>query len=68
MMVRFATTCDFKAHAGDEPCGERSAEYTSWPHCRECGVDCCPDHQYPGSVNDADLDSPATCLCLDCIG
>ena len=36
-MVRFATKCDW--------CGKRSEEYTSWPHCRECGLDLCPDHR-----------------------
>lgn len=67
MMVRFTTTCDFKAHTGDEACGRRAGEYTSWPHCRECGMDLCPEHQVPGSLIDADVDQPATALCVDCV-
>lgn len=61
MTVRFATTCDVG------PCRVRSAEYSSWPACRECGADCCPDHEAAGTRQDADLDQPATCLCVDCV-
>jgi hypothetical protein len=54
-MVRFATKCD--------KCGRRSEEYTSWPSCKDCGEDICPD---------CDIDSERTedesnkTLCLDC--
>jgi NMD protein affecting ribosome stability and mRNA decay len=33
--VPFATLCD--------RCGRRSEEYTSWPSCRDCLDDICPD-------------------------
>lgn len=66
MMVRFATTCDHKAHTGDEACGKRSIEYTGWPHCRECLIDLCPDHQAPGTYEDADEGQQATVLCVEC--
>ena len=65
-MVRFATTCDVKPHAGDEPCGARSIEFEQWPTCLECSDHCCPEHQQPGTLVDADLDAPPTCLCLEC--
>lgn len=65
-MVRFATTCDGRPHAGDEPCGKRSREYDSWPHCRECQDHCCPDHQAAGTIEGPDVDVPETCICLDC--
>lgn len=58
-MVRFATVCD--------RCEKRSQEYSSWPSCRECLDDICPDCQGHDTLIDADLDSPATCLCVECV-
>lgn len=60
MIVRFASLCDY------DGCKKRSEEYTSWPSCQMCMLDCCPEHQHPGSKTDADLDTPETCLCLTC--
>lgn len=57
-MVRFATTCD--------RCGKRSEEYTAWPGCRECGQDICGDCTEPGTLIEAELDTPARCLCRAC--
>jgi hypothetical protein len=57
-VVRFATLCD--------RCRKRSEEYTAFPSCRECLDDICPDCAAPGTTTDADLDSPATCLCKQC--
>lgn len=65
MIVRFTTTCDFKAHAGDEPCGRRAGEYTSWPTCRECMGDICPDHTAPGTDDGGD-ESGHYVTCLVC--
>lgn len=58
MMVRFATLCD--------TCGKRSAEWEQWPRCRACDEHACIDHQTPLTLHEADLDSPATCLCYRC--
>jgi hypothetical protein len=48
VMVRFATKCD--------RCGKRSEEYTSWPSCRECLNDTCPDCTHPGTLQEHDYD------------
>lgn len=74
MVVRFATTCDIErtvARPVSGPsttvlCGARSDEYTAFPHCRECLADVCPDHEAPGTRVDADLEQPATCVCVVC--
>ena len=58
--VPFTTVCDVPG------CGERAMEYSSWPTCRECQEDICLAHAVPGSVTDADLDSPPKCLCQRC--
>lgn len=58
MMVRFATICD--------ACKARSEEYTSWPSCRECGDHLCHACLVPGTLTEADLDQPETCLCKSC--
>lgn len=63
-MVRFATTCDARPHVGDEPCGARSPEYVVWPHCRECLIDICPEHQHPGSL--IEDEGTNTALCHEC--
>ena len=64
MMVRFATTCDFAIDG--RTCDKRSDEYEAWPTCRVCLNDICPTHMKPSTKTDADLDSPETCLCLEC--
>jgi hypothetical protein len=56
MMVRFATLCD--------RCKARSDEYTSWPHCRECGEDRCPGCYVPGTLREDD--GRNTVLCEPC--
>lgn len=55
MMVKFATTCDALTEGG-KPCGRRSPEYESWPDCRECMDDICPDHAAPGSFREGERD------------
>lgn len=60
MMVKFATTCDIPG------CAARSAEYTAWPSCRDCGEDICPAHQQTGSKTEADEEHAETCLCVLC--
>lgn len=76
-MVRFATTCDIStpAHAcPDGPeclsvrtrCGARSEEYSSWPSCRYCGDDCCPEHRRPNSERGPDVDFAGDCVCVEC--
>jgi hypothetical protein len=54
--VRFATTCDV--------CGKRSEEYATWPYCRECGIDLCPEHR------NHDFSDPETgrTLCANDVG
>lgn len=69
-MVRFASTCDglWVARPSGRPlrCDARSASYTQWPICRACGQHACPRHQMPGSVRDADVDEPESCVCVAC--
>lgn len=47
-------------------CGVKSALYTRWPACRDCEHHVCPVHQAPGTLSEADVDSPETCLCTEC--
>ena len=68
--VKFCSKCDV--------CGARSAEYTEWPACRDCGLHLCPKCAVPGSEREEDReteggeDGPAvsyevtTALCADC--
>jgi hypothetical protein len=56
--VRFATLCDA------EDCLRRSEEYSSWPTCRECGADVCPQHADPSSLHESD--GKETVVCLTC--
>jgi hypothetical protein len=65
-MVKFATTCDISLPMQNRLCGVRSEEYSQWPRCRYCDEHACPTHARPNSTVDADLDSPATCVCTDC--
>lgn len=58
--VRFAELCDVNA------CGKRSEEYTSWPVCRECNLDVCPEHMAEGSLWDGDDEIIETCICVRC--
>ena len=39
VIVRFATVCD--------RCNKRSEEYSTFPSCRECLEDICPDCDIP---------------------
>ena len=57
-IVRFATTCDQCVQE------RRSAEYTSFPECRECGMDICPDHEMSNERNNETNKT----LCRDCGG
>lgn len=56
MIVRFATRCD--------GCQRRSAAYTSWPSCRECGADTCQTCAQPGTLQEDE--GTATVLCRTC--
>lgn len=58
IVVRFATLCD--------ACKRRSPEYAAWPTCRGCDAHICPDCGVPDTESDPDVDTPVTCLCLDC--
>jgi hypothetical protein len=57
-MVAFASTCD--------KCLTRSPEYSRWATCRECDEDICDGCAARGSLREAELDTPATCLCKPC--
>lgn len=50
-IVRFAMICD--------RCGERSAEYTPWSTCRDCGQDFCGQCSVDPSGDERNL---VTCL------
>jgi len=66
-MVPFAAKCDAAVTmiTGEKGvCGKRSAEYTSWPTCRECHEHVCPEHMRPGT-DDSD-DHGYTCICASC--
>lgn len=54
MIVKFSTICD--------KCRKRSEEYTSYPHCRECGEDVCVE------CRSTDWDDPEknTGICKEC--
>jgi hypothetical protein len=65
-IVRFTTTCDIKPQGAAQPCGKRAEEYSSHPSCRYCGDDVCPEHTRPNTLTEADLDSPAKCVCVEC--
>lgn len=80
-MVKFATTCDVIASLTPRPperpiinrCGKRSAEYTAWPSCRECGDQVCPDCTEPKSWEERNVtfeggvDAPIeTVVCKPC--
>lgn len=54
-MVRFATLCD--------KCKARSAEYESWPTCKDCGEDVCPNCDIASERTE---DERHKTLCLDC--
>lgn len=75
MMVKFAQTCDFVVESGigtPRICSKRSEEYSSWPSCRECSRDICPEHTAPGSLEEShrDRDGEAimteSVICLEC--
>lgn len=66
-MVKFATTCDCECEAIASPgtyCLKRSPEYTSWPSCRECLADICPEHQAHGTLKEND--GRETVVCVNC--
>lgn len=66
MMVRFATTCDVGKRAA-YPCKARSLEYTTWPTCRVCHADVCPQHAAPGTLEeDKGFDGQRTVVCVQC--
>lgn len=65
-MVKFTTTCDVPVGQESGICGRRAGEYTAWPSCRSCYDNVCPAHQVPGSLTEADVDCPETCLCMPC--
>lgn len=54
--VRFATLCD--------QCKRRSPEYTSWPTCRECGQEFCPNCFTANSLKDNE--GYITVACIEC--
>lgn len=54
MIVKFATLCD--------ACNKRSEEYTSWPTCRECYGNFCPNHFTEPTDNEGRL----SCICGAC--
>lgn len=74
MMVRFATTCDAEIGVTGDPtaksiivsCDKRSPEWEAWPRCRCCDAHCCPEHVVPGTLQEADFETPATCVCPTC--
>jgi hypothetical protein len=56
MIIKFATVCDMPN------CKEVSAEYSTFPTCRECGRDVCYGHQATDSLNE----EQGTAICNSC--
>ncbi len=74
MIVKFATLCDVTINHIESKlstefiqCKKRSEEYTAWPTCRVCSNDVCPEHMRLNTKTDADLDTPETCVCINCV-
>lgn len=71
MMVRFATTCDVMLPGpiglDKVRCDARSDEYNGWPYCRCCLNDVCPEHYDAATLHEADVDSPETVYCDNCL-
>lgn len=68
MIAMFATIC--------ERCSRRSPEYASWPHCRNCGDEVCPqcstnpgtENRTKGGSGDPEYDVEVeVCDCLECL-
>jgi len=55
-IVRFASICDH--------CGKRGEEYSAYLHCRNCGLDLCPDHRN----HDFDDGENGLTLCANDVG
>ncbi len=47
-------------------CHDISPVYADWPTCRECDSRLCPACTEPHTLHEADLDDPATAVCVDC--
>lgn len=47
-------------------CNAKSALYTTFAECRDCGEQTCSTCADPGTWRDADLDEPESCLCCSC--
>jgi hypothetical protein len=62
-MIKFATTCEVIASPGTY-CLKESPQYTSWPSCRECLAEACPEHQAPGTLKEND--GVETVICVNC--
>ena len=64
----FCGQCGSPVGAGNfcDKCGARSDEYSSWPTCTHCDGHICPSCMVAGSKTDADLDTPETCMCIEC--
>lgn len=55
VVVKFATLCD--------KCKKRSEEYTSFPSCKDCQQDICPDCDIKSERSE---DEKNLTLCHDC--